>query len=158
MKTIALIRAQLLVTALLATSLLHAASAEPEFCIPDKIVWKDGPGSIEKGAQFAVLEGDPAKDGMFVMRLKLPDGFHIRPHSHPKTERVTVISGTFLLATGDKLTRANTMPLRAGTFGHWPAGMKHAVWAQGETIVQVHGVGPWTINYLNPADDPRNRK
>ena len=125
---------------------------------PDKMAWKDGPGSFEKGAQFVVLEGDPAKEGPFVMRIKLPDGFHIRPHTHPKVERVTVISGTFLLAMGDKLARASATPLRAGSYGFWPAGMVHTAWAQGETIVQVHGIGPWTITYVNPADDPRTRK
>lgn len=125
---------------------------------PDKVVWREGPASIEKGAQFAVLEGDTAKDGPFVMRLKLPDGFQIKPHTHPKTERVTVISGTFLLAMGDKLERSNAKPLKAGTFGYWPAGMKHTAWAQGETVVQVHGIGPWIIEYINPADDPRKRK
>lgn len=125
---------------------------------PDSIAWKDGPPSLEKGAKFAILEGDPAKEGPFVMRLRLPDGFQIRPHSHPKTERVTVISGTFLLAMGDKLDRANAKPLKTGTYAFWPAGMKHTAWAQGETIVQVHGIGPWVINYVNPADDPRTRK
>lgn len=133
-------------------------SHESMLYAPEKIVWKDGPASFEKGAQFAVLEGDPAKEGPFVMRVKLPDGFHIRPHTHPKTERVTVISGTFLLAMGDKLERAQATPLKAGAYGFWPAGMKHVAWAQGETIVQIHGVGPWSINYVNPADDPRTRK
>ena len=130
-------------------SMLHAA---------DKLVWKDGPGSLAKGAQFAVLEGDPAKDGPFVMRIKLPDGFQIKPHTHPKTERVTVISGTFLLAMGDQLERSAAKPLKAGAYGYWPAGMKHTAWAQGETIVQLHGVGPWIITYVNPADDPRTKK
>jgi hypothetical protein len=46
----------------------------------------------------------------------------------------------------------------AGAFGFWPAGMKHFAWTKGETIIQVHGVGPWGINYLNPGDDPRNAK
>lgn len=121
-------------------------------------MWKDGPGSFEKGAQVAVLEGDPAKEGPFVIRIKLPDGFHIRPHTHPKVERVTVLSGTFLLAMGEKLDRAQATPLKAGSYGFWPPGMKHTAWAQGETVVQLHGIGPWVINYVNPADDPRTRK
>ena len=125
---------------------------------PDEMVWKNGPASLPAGAQFMVLEGDPTKEGLFVMRIKLPDGFQIRPHTHPKTERLTVISGTFLLAMGDDLTRAAAHALPAGSYGFWPTGMKHTAWAQGETIVQLHGIGPWVINYVNPADDPRNQK
>jgi len=122
------------------------------------IQWKDGPPSLPRGAKIAVLEGDPAKEGMFVMRVRVPDGFHIPPHTHPKPERVTVIQGTFKLAMGDKPKRAEARSLRAGTYGVWPAGMVHAVWTEGETIVQFHGMGPWVINYVNPADDPRNAK
>ncbi len=125
---------------------------------PADIQWKDGPASLPKGAQIAVLEGDPAKEGMFVMRVRVPDGFHIPAHTHPKPERVTVISGTFKLAMGDHLTQAAATPLPAGTYGVWPPGMVHAVWTEGETIVQFHGMGPWVINYVNPADDPRNVK
>ena len=76
----------------------------------------------------------------------------------PKTERVTVISGALYLATGESLDRNSAKELPAGSFGYWPAGMKHAAWSEGETVIQLHGVGPWQINYVNPADDPRNAK
>jgi quercetin dioxygenase-like cupin family protein len=125
---------------------------------PRKIQWQKGPASIPPGAEFAVLEGDPAKDGPFVMRLKLPDGFRIPPHTHPKPERLTVISGTFYIGMGDKFDPDKGTPMPAGTFGTWAPGMKHFVWAKGETVVQLHGVGPWVIRYLNPSDDPRNAK
>jgi hypothetical protein len=123
----------------------------------DGIKWKAGPGSLEQGAQFAVLEGDPAKEGPFVMRIKVPHGFQIRPHTHPKVERVTVISGTFVLAMGEKLDRAHAVALKSGAYGYWQPGMVHTAWAEGETVVQLHGIGPWIINYVNPADDPRLR-
>jgi quercetin dioxygenase-like cupin family protein len=119
---------------------------------PNELKWQDGPKSIPAGAKLALLEGDPTKEGPFVMRLKLPDGYKIPAHTHPKTERVTVISGTFNIMMGDD-NHARKMP--AGSFGYWAAGMKHSVSAEGETVVQLHGVGPWQINYLNPADDPR---
>jgi len=90
------------------------------------------------------------------MRLRFPDGYKIAPHTHPKIEHVTVISGTFNLGTGEVFDQAASQAMPAGTFGFWPAGMKHFAWAKGETIVQVHGVGPWGIEYVNPADDPRN--
>ena len=120
--------------------------------------WKDGPPSLPPGAKFAVLEGDPTKAGPFVFRVKVPDGYRIPPHVHPKAERVTIISGTFNLGMGDKFDATKGEALPAGTYGTWPAGMKHFVWVKGETVVQFHGEGPWTITYLNPADDPRNAK
>jgi quercetin dioxygenase-like cupin family protein len=135
-----------------------AHSTEMELYAPTAIEWKDGPAALPAGAKAALLEGDPTKEGPFVMRLQMPDGYHVPPHTHPKTERVTVISGAFYLATGEKLDRGDAKKLPAGSFGFWPAGMKHAAWAEGETVIQLHGIGPWQINYLNPADDPRNAK
>jgi quercetin dioxygenase-like cupin family protein len=125
---------------------------------PNQIQWREGPKSIPPGAKLAVLEGDPTKDGPFVMRLQLPDGYRIASHTHPKVERVTVISGTFNIAMGEKLDINEARKMPAGSFGYWAAGMKHLVWAEGETVVQLHGIGPWSINYVNPADDPRNKR
>ena len=122
------------------------------------IEWKAGPAALPAGANMAVLEGDPTKEGPFVVRFRFPEGYHVPPHTHPKTERVTVISGTLLLATGEALDRNSAKKLPAGSFGYWPAGMKHTAWSEGETVIQLHGVGPWQINYINPADDPRNAK
>ena len=81
------------------------------------IEWKAGPSSLPIGAKMAALEGDPTKEGPFVMRLQFPDGYHIPPHTHPKTERVTVISGTMFLATGENLDRSAAKTLPAGTYG-----------------------------------------
>jgi len=128
------------------------------FYSPTNIEWKAGPAAIPPGAKMVVLEGDPTKEGPFVVRFQFPDGYHIAPHTHPKTERVTVISGTMLLAMGENLDRRSAKTLSAGTYGSWPAGMKHTAWFQGETVIQLHGIGPWQINYVNPADDPRNAK
>ena len=133
-------------------------SSEMHLYSPTSIEWKPGPAAMPAGAKMAVLEGDPAKEGPFVVRFKFPDGYHVPPHTHPKTERVTVISGALYLATGEALDRNSRQKLPAGSFGYWPAGMKHAVWSEGETIIQLHGIGPWQINYVNPADDPRNAK
>jgi hypothetical protein len=118
--------------------------------------WKNGPASLAAGAKMAVLEGDPSKEGPFVMRLSLPDGFKVLPHWHPKVERVTVLSGSFNLGMGEKFDQAATREMTVGTFGYWPAGMRHFAWAKGETVLQLHGIGPWVITYVNPADDPRN--
>jgi quercetin dioxygenase-like cupin family protein len=134
------------------------ASAEMGFYALETTEWKAGPVSLPAGAKMAVLEGDPTKEGPFVMRLQFPDGYHIPPHTHPKTERVTVISGALYLAMGEKLDRSAAKKLPAGSFNFWPAGMKHAAWADRETVIQLHGIGPWQINYLNPDDDPRKAK
>src|SRR5262249_2245214 len=86
----------------------HQESGEIELNAPDTIKWKDGPPSLPKGAMIAVLEGDPAKEGSFVFRLKIPNGYRVPPHTHPKTERVTVISGTFNIGMGDKFDEKAT--------------------------------------------------
>jgi quercetin dioxygenase-like cupin family protein len=133
-------------------------SSEMGFYPPISIEWKPGPAAIPAGAKMAVLEGNPTKEGPFVVRFQFPDGYHIPPHTHPKTERVTVISGTLLLAMEENLDRSAAKTLIAGTYSFWPAGMKHTAWSEGDTVIQLHGVGPWQINYVNPADDPRNAK
>src|SRR5262249_45337538 len=139
-------------------ALAHQGSGDIMLNTPDKLKWKQGPPSLPAGAMIAFLEGDPSKEGPFVFRLKLPDGYRVPPHTHPKSERVTVISGTFNIGMGDTFDPEATKPMPAGAYGYWPAGMKHFVWAKGETVLQFHGMGPWSIQYLNPADDPRNKK
>jgi quercetin dioxygenase-like cupin family protein len=150
---------------LLALVILHARlsaeetqSANMRLYPPTTIQWKEGPAALPPGAKMAVLEGDPTKEGPFVVRFQFPAGYHVAAHTHPKTERVTVISGILYLAAGEALDRNSAKSLPAGSFGFWPAGMKHTAWSGGETIIQLHGIGPWQINYVNPADDPRNTK
>ena len=104
---------------------------------------------------MAVLQGDPSTANEFTVRLKLPNGYKIPPHTHPKPERVTVLSGSFHLGMGARFDPKHATALPGGTYGTWPAGMKHFVWVEGETVVQFHGDGPWVIEYVNPADDPR---
>ena len=121
------------------------------------IEWKAGPGSLEPGAEFAVLEGNPAEPGIFTMRIRMPDGFRIAPHWHPKPERVTVISGTFLLGAGEVLDAEDTTPLGPGSYTSLPPGMRHFAIARGETVIQLTSVGPWEITYVRSQDDPRGR-
>jgi quercetin dioxygenase-like cupin family protein len=72
-----------------------------------------------------VLEGDPAKEGPFTMRALLPDGYSVPPHTHPAVEHITVISGTFNIGMGEKFDKSAAQAMPAGSFGRWPAGMKH---------------------------------
>ena len=124
---------------------------------PDKIKWQAGPPALPKGAMIAVLEGNPAKEGPFVFRVKVPDGYRVPPHTHPKTERITVLSGTFYIGMGDKFDKSAAQAMGPGAYGYWPADMKHFVWVKGETVLQFHGMGPWSIQYVNPEDDPRKK-
>ena len=124
---------------------------------PGQIEWRDGPPSMLPGAKMVVLEGDPAKEGFFTMRLKLPDGYRVAPHWHPKTERLTIIQGVVNLGTGDRFEAEATRALPAGTYSSMPPRMTHFAWMKGETILQLSSVGPWEIIYVNPADDPRGR-
>jgi quercetin dioxygenase-like cupin family protein len=122
---------------------------------PADVQWRDGPGSLPAGAEFAVLEGDPSQRGFFTLRLRLPDGYVIPPHSHPGVERLTVISGTFRLGMGDRVDPQATHALAPGSYFSMPPGMNHFAIAQGETVVQLTSIGPWQVNYVDPADDPR---
>jgi hypothetical protein len=116
--------------------------------------WGPGPPNIPRGAQIAVLSGDPSKDGLYVLRLKMPANYKIAAHYHPTTEYVTVISGAFHIGMGDKLDQNKGLELRAGGFAEAPAHMNHYAWSSEETVVQIHGQGPATLTYVNPADDP----
>lgn len=120
------------------------------------IPWKSGPPSLPAGAKIAVLEGDPSQEGIFTMRLSLPDGYKIPPHWHPAFEHVTVISGSFNMGMGDTFDASKGQEMIAGSFGWMASGQRHYAWAKGETVVQLHGMGPWQIYYVNPQDDPRN--
>jgi quercetin dioxygenase-like cupin family protein len=105
----------------------------------------------------AVVAGDPSKPGPFVIRAKLPDGYKVPSHSHPDDENVTVLSGTLMAGKGDKLGADSAVALPTGSFVRMPKGMHHFVWAKGETVIQIHGTGPFQITYVNPSDDPRKK-
>ncbi len=117
--------------------------------------WGDAPPGIPHGAQFALVSGNPGGDGLYVVRLKLPANYRIPAHHHPTGEYVTVLSGNFHIGMGDKLDQAGGQELRAGGFAEAPAGMNHYAWTTSETVIQVHGQGPFAVTYVNPADDPR---
>ena len=123
-----------------------------------ELQWGDAPPFLPAGAKFTVLQGDPSKKGVYTIRLKVPSGYRIPPHSHPTTEDVTVISGMMTFGMGDTFLDTGGTALGAGGFACMPAGMNHFAWATGETVVQVHGMGPFEITYCHPEDDPRQKK
>ena len=119
--------------------------------------WGDPPPVFEKGASFTVVSGDPGKPGLFVVRLKMPAGYKIAPHWHPTDEHVTVLAGTFALGMGEKFDQATMKELPAGGYALLPAEMRHYAMAKTEATVQVHGMGPFQLTYVNPGDDPSKR-
>lgn len=123
---------------------------------PSRLNWTSVP-SLPPGAQIAVLEGPINEAVPFTIRLKFPANYRIPPHWHPAVERVTVLSGTFHLGASDSFDPAKAQALTAGSIAIMPAQTRHFAWTTGETVVQLHGTGPWGITYVNAADDPRNK-
>ncbi len=134
------------------------AAAEHKMFDPANIEWGDPPPGLPPGAKSAVLAGDPKQKGIYTVRLRAPAGYTISPHTHPTAEMITVLSGTFHLGTGDKFDESAGHAMSAGSFMVMPAGMKHYAWFTEDSVIQVHGEGPFRIVYVNPADDPRNAK
>jgi ketosteroid isomerase-like protein len=124
---------------------------------PSAVTWGDAPPVLPAGAKFAVVAGDPGKPVPFVLRLQMPAGYQIAAHWHPTDENVTVLSGTFALGMGDKLDQAALKDLPAGGVAVLPAQMHHFAMAKTAATVQVNGMGPFVINYVNPADDPSKK-
>ena len=145
--------------AVIGTAALVQADVTHHKVVPaDAVEWGPAQASLPPGAQAAALLGHPTKPGPFVLRLKFPAGFTIPPHRHSKDEFVTVISGAFAIAAGEKPDRAAAKPLPAGSFVHLPAGMAHYAMTAEPTVVQINGVGPFDVQYVDPKDDPRKNQ
>jgi hypothetical protein len=133
----------------------RGAAAKPEAITlsPSEMKFGPPPPVLPAGAQLAVLHGDPGKKGPFAMRLKMPDGYKIAPHWHTNDEELTIVSGMFFLSMGDKQGE-NMHALEPGSYHYLPGKMHHAASTKGETVVEIHGTGPFDLHYLDPADDP----
>jgi quercetin dioxygenase-like cupin family protein len=131
----------------------HSGGAH-KMVMPSDLKWANVP-SLPPGAQISVIEGPMNEAVPFTIRLKFPKDYVIPAHSHPAIERVTVLSGTFHMGTGEKFDKTKTHALTAGAIGIMQPGTNHFAWTDAETIVQLNGNGPWGVTYVNPADDPR---
>jgi len=155
-------------TALLPSALLAQEDERARLEVSDRaehiihraedINYQTGPESLPQGAEYVILEGNPAEEGPFTMRLKFPADYRIPPHTHPRTERVTVLSGNFNLGMGREFNEENMENLSEGAFFSFPPGMEHYAMTADETVVQLTSNGPWEINYINPQDDPRQQQ
>lgn len=132
--------------------------ADHVMIMPGDIKWIDGPPSLPPGAKSAVIEGDPKVAGLFTMRVKLPANYMVMPHYHPADEHVTVIEGFFYMGLGEKFDEKAAKEIPIGGFAVMTTGTRHYAFTRKGCIVQLHGMGPWGITYVNPADDPRNKK
>jgi hypothetical protein len=144
-------------------ALLAIIGAQPAYAqnafTPDQVKWGPAPPFIPAGAQLAVIEGNPmASSGDYTIRLKMPDGYRIAPHTHPLRENVTVISGTLKVGMGDTFDTNKMMSFSPGSFAYTDPSMHHYAGVSGETVIQIHGMSPVKFNYINPADDPSGKK
>jgi quercetin dioxygenase-like cupin family protein len=136
-----------------------AASMPKNAFTPDAVQYGPLPPFIPPGAQLAVLEGNPmGTSGDYTVRLKMPDGYRIPPHWHPKRENVTVISGTLKLGMGDTFQESNMSSYAPGSFAYLDPDMHHYIEASGDVVVQVHGMAPVQFTYVNPKDDPSRKQ
>lgn len=136
----------------------HPADEKNAFT-PDAIAWGPAPAFVSPGSHLAVLEGNPmGTTGDYTVRLKMPDGYRIAPHWHPKRENVTIVSGTLKVGMGDTFDESKMAAFPAGSFAYLDPSMHHYVMASGEVVVQVHGMAPLQFNYINPKDDPSKKQ
>ena len=145
-----------IVFALLA-SLSVAAAAAPVAQDPvvrvttDKLKWQSNPEDL--GFSQALVEGDPAKPGLYIIQVKFPPGVMSKPHFHGETRYATVIKGTWYTGEGDAFDPTKTVPLKPGSFMKHPAGAHHYDGAKDEeVIVQLMGIGPSTTTKLKPNE------
>jgi len=123
---------------------------------PEDLKWEQAP-SLPKGAAVAVIEGPLNQAVPFTFRLKVPADYKVPPHWHPAVERVTVLSGTFNMGLGDKFDKTKTVALGPGSMTIMQPKTRNFVWTDTETVIQLHGTGPWDIIYVKPDDDPRKK-
>ena len=135
----------------------HAQKTEKAAAQSAKLSWGPAPPFLPAGARFALVSGDPGKSGPFEIRLDLPNGYMIPPHTHPTAETVTVKSGHFVYGMGDKVDRKAEKTMTTGQSGTMAPNQAHWAHAKGHTVVAVTGNGPFAITYVNPTDDPRNK-
>ena len=137
-----------------AAALLTASPAQAK-----GLKWMDAGGAgLPSGAQMAVLSGNPGKAGMFKVQIKMPAGYAVPAHHHPTDEIVRVRSGRLNYGMSDKLDKSNAGTLSdPATHVTMKAGMNHWVFTTDGALVEVSGMGPFQIVYVDPKDDPRKK-
>ena len=141
-----------------AMAALLCSSAAPIQAQQAPLRWGPGPASLPPGTRMAIISGDPARPGPFTIRLELPDGFRVAPHFHPVDEHQTLLTGRIGHGMGDTFDEKSVKWIRPGQSVVLPANAHHYVLTRGRTVVNVSAVGPFTVTYVNPKDDPRGAR
>jgi quercetin dioxygenase-like cupin family protein len=124
---------------------------------PEDVEWRPF-AAFPPEARLAVLVGDPAKPGPYVVRVKLPAGGVLAPHRHPEDRIYTVMSGVFYIGLGEVFDEARLTAYGPGSVVVLPGGQAHFHWAKsGEYVTQVTAIGPLGLGYVDPTDDPRHQ-
>jgi quercetin dioxygenase-like cupin family protein len=135
-----------------------ARSGEDIFVDAQAITWGDPPPRLPRGCRAALLVGDPTKKGWFTTRLHAPAGYRIPAHTHTTAEHVTVISGSVHLGSGRDGEESSARLLKAGDYAVLAPGSRHAAWFTEDAVIQIQAEGPFDMEYVNAADDPRSGK
>jgi quercetin dioxygenase-like cupin family protein len=108
---------------------------------------------IIKGCEIAVVDGNPDTEGQpFVVRFHCADGAKTPPHWHPTDENITTLKGAFLVGMGDKFDESKLKAMNPGNFMVMPKEMRHFGMAKGDLVLQIHGIGPFKVNWVNPSE------
>lgn len=123
--------------------------------LPDEIDWKPFP-AFPPSVRLAVVVGDPSREGLYTIRVKVPGGVKLMPHRHPEDRIYTVVSGIFYIGLGDEFDAEKLQAYPPGAVIILPGDTSHFHWARsGEYVSQVTAIGPLGLEYVNPRDDPR---
>lgn len=123
---------------------------------PEDIDWEPF-ASFPPSARLAVVVGQVSESAPYVVRVKVPSGVKLMPHRHHEDRVYTVISGVFYIGLGEQFDDSKLEAYPPGSVIVLPGGTAHFHWAKsGEYVTQVTAIGPISLDYVNPADDPRN--
>jgi hypothetical protein len=127
----------------------------PTVITPDTLIWGTF-DAFPPGAEAAILSGDPRESGPFILRVKIPAHYKVPPNRQTVKIYVTVLSGSYSIGVGNKFNPKNGKTLPSTGSVVIPANTPLYFWSKSGAVLEVHGIGPWDIHYVNSADDPRN--
>ncbi len=108
------------------------------------------------GLERAMVSGDPDKAGSpCVIRVRATRAAAVPAHWHPMDENVTVLAGTIKIGMGDKYDKKTAHTIPTGAYTFVPKNMRHFAWHAPNSVIQIHGNGPFELYFVNPAEDPR---
>ena len=115
----------------------------------EAIAWQPCPPGLPEGCEIAILEGHPKQADLFTVRFRLSEKFEMRPHTHPKDERVTILDGQVRVAFGEDARRQDAALFNAGDYYVNSRDAVHSVWIDKPAIIQITGIGPWQANFVS---------